>query len=60
MDGTTIDGAEDLDMSMYSLLEYSSNYSDTPGGLWFYSKMKQIIWIILLQTQAILNLSSIN
>ena len=25
-------------MSMYSLLEYSSNYSDTTGSLWFYSK----------------------
>ena len=25
-------------MSMYNLLEYSSNYSDTTGSLWFYSK----------------------
>ena len=23
---------------MYNLLEYSSNYSETTGGLWFYSK----------------------
>ena len=35
-DGTTIDGAEDLDlvMPMYNLLEYSSNYPDKAGGLW--------------------------
>ena len=40
IDGTTIDDAEDLDlvMSMYSLIEYSSNYSETTGSLWFYSK----------------------
>ena len=40
IDGTTIDDAIDLDlvMSMYNLLEYSSNYSDTTGSLWFYSK----------------------
>ena len=40
IDGTTIDDAEDLDlvMSMYSLIEYSSNYSKTTGSLWFYSK----------------------
>ena len=25
-------------MSMYNLLEYSSNCSDTTGSLWFYSK----------------------
>ena len=25
---------------MYNLLEYSSNYSDTKGSLWFYSKDK--------------------
>ena len=38
IDGTTIDDAEDLDlvMSMYSLIEYSSNYSET-SSLWFYS-----------------------
>ena len=32
--------AEDLDlvMSMYNLIEYSSNYSETTGNLWFYSK----------------------
>ena len=40
IDGTTIDDAEDLDlvMSMYDLLKYSSNYFDTTGSLWFYSK----------------------
>ena len=38
--GTTIDDAEDLDlvMLMYNLLEYSSNYSETTGSLWFYFK----------------------
>ena len=25
-------------MSMYNLLEYISNYSDTTGTFWFYSK----------------------
>ena len=36
-DGTTADDAEDLDlvMPMYDLLEYSSNYSDTTGSVWF-------------------------
>ena len=40
IDGTTIEDAEDLDlvMLMYNLKEYSSNYSKTTGGLWFYSK----------------------
>ena len=39
-DGTTIDIAEDLDLviSMYNLLEYSSNYSGTTVSLLFYSK----------------------
>ena len=34
---TTIDDAEDLDlvMPMYNLIEYSSNYSETTGSLWF-------------------------
>ena len=41
-DETTIDEAENLDlvMPMYNLIEYSSNYSETTGSLWFYSKMK--------------------
>ena len=40
IDGTTIHDAEVLDlfMPMYSLLEYSSNYSETAGSLWFCSK----------------------
>ena len=25
-------------MPMYNLIEYSSNYSETTGSLWFYSK----------------------
>ena len=42
IDGTTIDDAEDLDLviPMYNLIEYSSNYSETTGILWFYSKDK--------------------
>ena len=40
IDGTTIDDHEDLHlvMPMYNLIEYSSNYSETTGSLWFYSK----------------------
>ena len=40
IDETTIDDVEDLDlvMSMYNLIEYSSNHSETMGSLWFYSK----------------------
>ena len=40
IDGRTINDVEDLDlvMTMYNLIEYSSNYSDTTGSLWFYSK----------------------
>ena len=40
IDGTTIDNAEKLNlaMQMYNLIEYSSNYSETAGSLWFYSK----------------------
>ena len=25
-------------MSMYNLIEYSSNYTETTGSLWFYSR----------------------
>ena len=37
-----MDDAKDLDLIMpiYNLLEYSSNYSDTTGSLWLYSKDK--------------------
>ena len=40
IDGTTTDDVEDLDivMPMYNLIEYSSNYSERTGSLWFYSK----------------------
>ena len=40
IDGTTIDDTEDLDlvMSMYNLIEYSSNYSATAESSWFNSK----------------------
>ena len=38
IDGTTIDDAEDLVMSMHNLIEHSSNHSETTGSLWFYSK----------------------
>ena len=35
-----IDDAENLNLAlpMYTLIEYSSNYSETTGSLWFYSK----------------------
>ena len=44
IDGATIDDAEDLDlvMPMYKLIQYSSNYSEATGSLWFYSKEKAI------------------
>ena len=41
IDRTTIDDAEDLlglVAPMCNLIEYSSNYSETTGSLWFYSK----------------------
>ena len=40
IDGAIIDDAEDLCLviSMNNLIEYSSNYSETAGNLWFYSK----------------------
>ena len=40
IDGTTIDGAQDLYfvMATYNVLEYSSNYSKMTGSLRFYSK----------------------
>ena len=42
IDGATTDDAEDLDLVMpiYNLIEYSSNYSETTGSLWFYSKVE--------------------
>ena len=61
VDGTKINDAEDLDlvMPMYYLLECSSNYSDKTGSLWFCSKMKQPIFMLILQIMLILDLSSI-
>ena len=40
IDGTTIDDADHLDLviPMFNVIEYSSNYSEKTGGLWFYSK----------------------
>ena len=40
IDGTWMYDAEDLDLVIltYRLWEYSSNYYDTTGSLWFYSK----------------------
>ena len=40
IDETEIDDAEDLDLvlPLNNLLEYSSNYSDMTGSLYFYSK----------------------
>ena len=40
IDWTTTDDVEDLDlvMLMHNLLEYSWNYSDATGSLWFYFK----------------------
>ena len=31
-------------MAMYNLIEYSSNYSETAGRLWFYSKVETTIF----------------
>ena len=57
-DGTTIDDAEDLNLviPMYSSTEYSSNYSETTGSLWFYSKDEATSFIL---KSIILDLSSI-
>ena len=40
IDWAATDNAENLDLVMpsYNLIEYSSNYSETTGNLWFYSK----------------------
>ena len=55
IDGTTIDHTEDLDlvMSMCNLLEYSLNYYITTGSLWFYSK-KKLILVMILQLMTII------
>ena len=40
--GTAIDNVKDLNLNLviltYKLIEYRSNYSETTGSLWFYSK----------------------
>ena len=40
IDRTTIDNAENLNLvkPMYNIIKYNSNYSETTGSLWFYSK----------------------
>ena len=45
IDGVTIGDAENLDlvMSMYNLLECSSNYCDMTGSLWSYSILIMIL-----------------
>ena len=46
IDGTTLGDAEDLDLiiSMYNLIEYSWNYSETTASLWFYSEDEGIFF----------------
>ena len=43
-------------MLMYNLIEYSSNYSDTKGILWFYSKDEAANFMLILRTKMLLNL----
>ena len=63
IDGATIDDAEELDLStsMYNLIEYSLNYSDSIRILWFYIKdeMKHLILMLILLIIIILNLLNI-
>ena len=58
VDKKTIDDAEDLDlvMPMNNPIEYSSNYSETTGSLWFYSKDEATSFIL---KPIILDLSNI-
>ena len=51
IDGTTIDGAEDLDLfiPMYNLIKYSSNYLKQQKVYGFIQKMKQLILMQLLK-----------
>ena len=53
--------AEDLDLAMpkYNFIEYSPNYSQTTGSLWFYSKDEATDFNNIFQTLTILNLLSI-
>ena len=61
IDRKTIDDAEDLHlaMSMYNLIEYSSNYSDTTKSIALL-EMKQLILMLILQSIFVLNISSIS
>ena len=56
-DETTIGDAGDLDLviSMYNLKEYSSNYSEKTGSLWFYSKDEELTLMLIFQTTIRLN-----
>ena len=57
-----MDDTEDLDLIMllYNLLEYSSNYFDTTGRLWFILKTNQLYLMLILRIiTTILKLSTI-
>ena len=45
IDQTIVNDAENLDLviPIHNLIEYSSNYSETPSGYGFITKMKQLI-----------------
>ena len=60
IDGTTIDYDENLDLiiPMCNLIDYSSNYYETTGSLWFYSKDEKLILMLILQKIMILKISS--
>ena len=61
IDGTTLADVEDLDlvMTMYNLIEYSSNDSETTGSLWFYSKDEPTNFNADIAKLIFLNLSNI-
>ena len=60
IDGTAIDDTENLDlvMSMYNLIEYIKNYSETTGSYGFIQKMKYLVLMQIFKTVIILNLSN--
>ena len=45
INNTQVDHVKDIDvvMPMYNLIEYSENYSKTPGSLWQYCKDKPAV-----------------
>ena len=62
IEGTIIDDTQDLDlvMTMCNLIEYSSNYLETTGRLWLYSKDEATNFSAEIANDRIfLNLSSI-